>query len=144
MRAALAALLLFGCVEKSATSVPPPAGAKGVPAETEFFGEVRSGGVKAARLVFAVTRSPCTAEAADPGVIQRAEVQPGKLFHEFFFPQGTKGYACVYALDEGGRVVGHAAHARGPLTFQGLGEVEIRDVNLDLVAVSPRAAPPGL
>ena len=137
-----AVLLCCACPEKAAPPAAPPPAAP--PAECEFTGEVRTGELKPARIVFAVTKSPCTADAADPGVLQRIDTGPGKLFHEFFFPQGTTGYACAFALDADGKVIGHAAHARGQLTFKGFGEVEFKDVMLDLAAVPPRPAPPGL
>ena len=140
-----ALLLLCACPEKAAPPAAAPAPPKGPPAECEFFGEVRlAGELKPARIVFAVTKSPCTADAADPGVLMHAEAQPGKLFHEFFFPQGSTGYACAYALDDKGQVIGHAAHAQGQLSFQGTGEVEFRNVTLELAAVPARPAPPGL
>lgn len=135
-------LLLCACPDKAPAVAAVP-GPKAPPAECEFSGEVRPGEVKAARILFAITKQPCTT-APDPGVIIRVDVQPGKLFHEFFFPQGSTGYACAFALDEQGQLVGQAGHARGQLTFQGFGEVEFKDVLLELTPVPARVAPPGL
>ncbi len=117
---------------------PPPA------AEVEFFGTVETGKLKPSRIVFVVARGPCEATSEELDVIEQTDVSPGKLFTEMFFPQGTVGHLCAIALDAKGQQVGFAAFAKNPVTFQGEGEVEVKDVVLKLSSVKARAAPKGM
>lgn len=117
----------------------PPAAA-----EVEFFGTVEAGKLKPARIVFLVTKGPCEASSEELEVIEQTDVNAGPLFTEMFFPQGTVGHLCAVALDAKGRQVGFAAFAKNPVTFQGEGEVEVRDVVLKLTAVKARPAPKGM
>ena len=171
-RALLLSLVLCGCPEEKkktdapvavapapdAAVAPAPAADAGavitqnvvpepqpVPeAEVEFFGEVDTGKLKPARIVFLVTKGPCEATSEELEVLEQMDVSPGKLFTEMFFPQGTVANLCALALDAKGQQVGFAAHAKNPVTFQGEGEVEIKDVVLKLTSVKARGAPKGL
>lgn len=170
-RALLVSLVLCGCPEKKAeppapvaapapdAAVAPAAEADAgmvitqnvVPepqpvqdAEVEFFGEVETGKLKPARIVFLVTKGPCEATSEELEVLEQMDVSPGKLFTEMFFPQGTVANLCALALDAKGQQVGFAAHAKNPVTFEGEGEVEVKDVVLKLTSVKARAAPKGL
>jgi hypothetical protein len=113
-------------------------------AEVEFFGDVDPGKLKPARIVFLVTKGPCEATSEELEVIEQTDVSPGKLFTEMFFPQGTVAHLCAVALDAKGKQVGFAAYAKNPVTFQGQGEVEVKDVVLKLTSVKARAAPKGM
>lgn len=114
------------------------------PAEVEFFGEVQPGKLKPARIVFVVAKGPCEATSEELEVLEQMDVSPGNLFTEMFFPQGTVAHLCALAFDAKGQLVGHAAHGKNPVTFQGEGEVEVKDVVLKLLSVKARAAPKGL
>jgi len=113
-------------------------------AEVEFFGTVEVGKLKPARIVFLVTRGPCEATSEELDVMEQQDVNPGQLFTEMFFPQGTVGHLCAVALDAKGQQVGFAAFAKNPVTFEGQGEVEVKDVVLKLSSVKARAAPKGM
>lgn len=172
-RALLISLVLCGCPEEKKTTAPvaaapaPDAAVAAAPApeadagmvitknvvpepqpvpdaEVEFFGEVDTAKLKPARIVFLVTKGPCEATSEELEVLEQMDVSPGKLFTEMFFPQGTVGNLCALALDAKGQQVGFAAHAKNPVTFQGEGEVEVKDVVLKLTSVKARAAPKGL
>jgi hypothetical protein len=171
-RALLVSLLLCGCPDEKKTAdapvaapdaavaavAPAPVADAGVvitqnvvpepqpvpDAEVEFFGEVETGKLKPARIVFVVTKGPCEATSEELEVLEQIDVNPGKLFTEMFFPQGTVANLCALALDAKGQQVGFAAHAKNPVTFQGEGEVEVKDVVLKLTSVKARAAPKGL
>ncbi len=114
------------------------------PAEVEFSGEIDVGKLKPARVVFLVTKGPCEATSEELEVLEQQDMSPGKMFTEMFFPQGTVANLCAIALDAKGQLVGFAAHAKNPVTFQGEGEVEIKDVLLKVQSVKARAAPKGL
>ena len=117
----------------------PPA-----PVEVEFTGDIDVGKLKPARIVFVVSKSPCEATSEELEVLEQQDVNAGKLFTEMFFPQGTVANLCAIALDAKGQQVGFAAHAKNPVTLQGEGEVEIKDVVLKLASVKARAAPKGM
>lgn len=126
MRSLLLALLLVTAAscEKSKTA---PAKAKvetSGKAEVEFFGSWSPGEVKAARYVFVAQAEPCVPVPEKPTRFGEEKLEnPGPLFAEFYIPQGTRGHACVYGLDEAGKVVSAAGSTQNPLTFQGEGEV---------------------
>lgn len=113
-------------------------------AEVEFFGEVVPGKVKAARLVFVVAKGDCKADSAELEVIEQQDVSAGKLFTEMFFPQGTVANLCLLGLDKKNQLIGFATFAKNPVTFQGEGEIEVKDLKLALQPVKTRAAPKGL
>lgn len=117
----------------------PPA-----PAEVEFSGTVDTGKLEPARIVFLVTKGRCAADAAELEVLEQQDVNAGRLFTEMFFPQRTVANLCAVALDGKGQLVGFAAYAKNPVTFEGEGEVEVKDVELKLQSVKARAAPKGM
>lgn len=135
MRTLLFALLLvtFVSCEKSKTEVAPPtapAAPKKVKedtagkAEVEFFGTWSAGEVKAAKYLFVAQAEPCTPVPEKPTRYGEEQLAaPGPLFSEFYIPQGTVGHACVYGLDEAGKVVSAAGSTQNPMTFKGEGEV---------------------
>ena len=93
-------------------------------AEVEFFGNWSEGEVKASKYVFVAQAEPCTPvpeKATRFG--EEALTKPGPLFAEFYIPQGTVGHACVYGLDEAGKIVSAANSTQNPMTFKGEGEV---------------------
>lgn len=129
---AVAVLAVTACKEKA--SSPPAEAPKSAEkeklradhskAEVEFFGKWTAGEVKAAKVVFVAQLEPCTPVPEKPTRFGEQKLDaPGPLFAEFFIPQGTVGHACVYALDEAGKVVGAASSTQNPLTFRGEGEV---------------------
>jgi hypothetical protein len=150
MKRLLLVVLLCGCPDEkkaviAAAPVPDAAVAAPVPdAAVEFFGTIDPGKLKPARIVFLVTRGPCEEKSEELDVIEQQDVNPGKLFTEMFFPQGTVGHLCAVALDAKGKLIGFAAFAKNPVTFEGQGEVEVRDVDLKLTGVKARAAPKGM
>jgi hypothetical protein len=93
-------------------------------AEVEFFGNWSAGEVKAASFVFVAQAEACLPVPEKPTRFgeQKLEKQ-GPLFAEFFIPQGTVGHACVYGLDEAGKVVSAANSTQNPMSFKGEGEV---------------------
>ncbi len=93
-------------------------------AEVEFFGTWAAGEVKAAKYVFVAQAEPCLPVPASSTRYGETKLDaPGPLFAEFFIPQGTKGHACVYGLDESGKVVSAADSTQNPMSFEGDGEV---------------------
>ena len=139
MRTVVMALVVVGlcACPKKTEEAPKPAATvvKGRPktAEVEFFGEWKTGGVKAAKVIFVAQAEPCTpvpAKATRYGE-QKLDAE-GKLFAEYFIDQGTKGYACVYALDEGGQIIAAAGTAENPMTFEGSGEVIKANLKFEL------------
>lgn len=128
MRTLLLAVMLVAATacEKSKTA-PAPAKAKedkSGKAEVEFFGTWSAGEVKAARYLFVAQAEPCLPVPEKPTRFGEEKLaKPGPLFAEFYVPQGTKGHACVYGVDEAGQVVSAADSTQNPMTFQGEGEV---------------------
>ena len=122
---ALMVVVVTSC-EKSKT---PPAPAKvkadtSGKAEVEFFGNWSPGEVKAAKYVFVAQAEPCLPVPEKPTRYGEAALEkPGAIFAEFYVPQGSKGSACVYGLDDAGKVVSAADSTQNPMTFQGEGEV---------------------
>lgn len=119
---------LLGCEKSKTAPVAPVKVEEKKPlagkAEVEFFGTWNAAEVKAARAVFVAQVEPCTPvpeKATRYGEEKLTEAGP--LFAEFFIPQGSTGYACVYAFDEAGAVVGVASSSQNPMTFEGEGEV---------------------
>ena len=93
-------------------------------AEVEFFGNWSAGEVKAASYVFVAQAEACLPIPEKPTRFGEAKLEKeGALFAEFFIPQGTVGHACVYGLDEAGKVVSVANSTQNPMTFKGDGEV---------------------
>lgn len=93
-------------------------------AEVEFFGNWNPGEVKAASWVFVAQAEACLPVPEKPTRFGEEKLdKPGPLFAEFFIPQGTVGHACVYGLDEAGKVVSAANSTQNPMTFKGEGEV---------------------
>jgi hypothetical protein len=141
MRIALIPFVVVGlcaCPKKSEEApkpAPPASVAKPAPktAEVEFFGEWKAGGVKAAKVIFVAQAEPCTPvpEKATRFGEQKLDTE-GNLFAEYFIDQGTKGYACVYALDEGGKIIAAAGTAENPMTFEGSGEVIKANLKFEL------------
>ncbi|MFZ5440083.1 MAG: hypothetical protein ACOZQL_08745 [Myxococcota bacterium] len=137
-----AAVLTSGC-EKSKTA--PAAEAATTPskkelratgnAEVEFFGTWSPGEVKAARVIFVAQAEPCVPVPDKPTRFGEEKMKaPGNLFAEFFIPQGTKGNACLYGLDDAGKVVGVANTTGNPMTFEGEGEVVKSNLSFTLQA----------
>ncbi|MBL8910763.1 MAG: hypothetical protein JNM17_08690 [Archangium sp.] len=106
-------------------------------AEVEFFGTWKlAGEVKPAKVIFVAQLEPCAPVPDKPTRLGEAALkEPGPLFAEFFIPQGTVGHACVYGLDETGKVIAVASDAQNPMTFQGEGEVV--KAKLDYTLQSP-------
>lgn len=139
---AVAALVWVGC-EKSKSAAPSPTPstpskkelrASGN-AEVEFFGTWAPGEVKAAKVIFVAQREPCAPVPDKPTRLGEEVLKaPGSLFAEFFIPQGTVGHACVYGLDEAGKVVGVASTTGNPMTFEGDGEVVKSNLSFTLQA----------
>jgi hypothetical protein len=93
-------------------------------AEVEFFGTWATGEVKAAKYVFVAQAEPCLPVPEKPTRFGEEKLDvPGPLFAELYIPQGTKGHACIYGLDETGKVVSVANSTQNPMTFEGEGEV---------------------
>lgn len=93
-------------------------------AEVEFFGNWSTGDVKATSFVFVAQAEACLPVPEKPTRFGEAKLdKPGALFAEFYIPQGTVGHACVYGLDEAGKVVSAANSTQNPMTFKGEGEV---------------------
>ena len=104
-------------------------------AEVEFFGHWSAGEVKAAKYVFVAQAEPCLPVPEKPTRYGESALEkPGALFAEIYVPQGSKGSACVYGLDEAGKVVSAAGSTQNPLTFQGQGEVIFGRLEFDLKA----------
>ncbi len=136
MRTLVCALLVVAAMscEKSKTAPVPATApvpeAKKVKADTagkaevEFFGSWSEGEVKAAKYVFVAQAEPCTpAPEKATRFGEETLTKPGPLFAEFYIPQGTVGHACVYGLDEAGKIVSAANSTQNPMTFKGEGEV---------------------
>lgn len=130
MRTLCVAVLIvtFCSCEKSKAPASAPVEAKkkdtAGKAEVEFFGTWAAGEVKAAKYVFVAQAEPCVPVPEKPTRYGEAKLDaPGPLFAEFYIPQGTQGHACVYGLDESGKVVSAADSTQNPLTFKGEGEV---------------------
>jgi hypothetical protein len=93
-------------------------------AEVEFFGSWSPGDVKAASYVFVAQAEACLPVPEKPTRFGESKLEkPGPLFAEFFIPQGTVGHACVYGMDEAGKIVSAASSTQNPMTFKGGGEV---------------------
>ncbi|MBL8952694.1 MAG: hypothetical protein JNK82_18080 [Myxococcaceae bacterium] len=122
---------------------PEPAPAPADP-EVKFTGTIDAGKLKPARIVFLVTRDACTEKSDALDVMEQMDVSAGELFTEMTFPEGTVGHLCAVALDAKGQQVGFAAHEKNPVTFQGGGQVEVKDVSLKLKSVKARPAPKGM
>ncbi len=104
-------------------------------AEVEFFGNWSPGEVKAAKYVFVAQAEPCLPVPEKPTRFgEAALVKPGPLFAEFYVPQDTVGHACVYGLDEAGKVVSAATSTQNPMTFKGAGEVIFGRLEYELKA----------
>ena len=130
MRTLLLALVVVAATSSCEKSKTAPSAAaapkveKSGQAEVEFFGSWSTGEVKAARYVFVAQAEPCLPVPEKPTRYGESALEkPGPLFAEFYVPQGTKGHACVYGLDEGGKVVSAATSTQNPMTFQGEGEI---------------------
>jgi hypothetical protein len=135
--AATVVLLLSACPEKKTTPVAvAPAPPQVKKAEVEFTGDWSRNGVTAAKVIFIAQAEPCLPVPAKPTRFGEEQMKSeGHLFAEFFIPQGTAGHACLYGLDEAGKVVAAASYEKNPLTFQGEGEVVVGPVKLALVSV---------
>ncbi len=133
MRTLACALLVVACMSCEKSKTAPVAAApeekkvkadKTGKAEVEFFGTWSEGEVKAAKYVFVAQAEPCLPV---PEKATRFGEEPlskaGPLFAEFYIPQGSVGHACVYGLDEAGKVVSAATSTQNPMTFKGEGEV---------------------
>ena len=141
----VALLALAACPRKKEEAPSPPAAAvapKPKTAEVEFFGTFKPGTVKAARAVFVAMQEPCSPLPAEAHLYGQKDIDVDKLFAEFFPPQGSKGYLCVYGLDAAGKVVGWAAFAKNPVTFQGEGEVVIDHIDVTLEPLAEATALP--
>ena len=130
MRTLFTALLIvtFSSCEKSKASAPvEPKKSKADSAgkaEVEFFGTWAAGEVKAAKFVFVAQAEPCVPVPEKPTRYGEQKLDgPGPLFAEFFIPQGARGHACVYGLDESGKVISAADSTQNPMSFEGEGEV---------------------
>lgn len=143
MRTLLLAALLVAATscEKSKTAPAAPAAPakakedQSGKAEVEFFGTWSPGEVKAAKYLFVAQAEPCLPVPEKPTRFgEEALKKPGPLFAEFYVPQGTKGHACVYGLDEAGKVVSAADSTQNPMTFKGEGEVIFGKLNYELSA----------
>ena len=125
---ALSLLLLCAC-EKSKTAEAPAPPKKEKPdtagkAEVEFFGTWTTGEVVAAKYVFVAQAEPCLPVPEKPTRFGEVKLdKPGPLFAEFYVPQGSVGHACVYGLDDAGKIVTAANSTQNPMTFKGEGEV---------------------
>lgn len=132
----LAVALLIVTVSACEKSKVPPVGAAAPvevkkekfdttgKAEVEFFGTWSAGDVKAATYVFVAQAEPCLPVPEKPTRYGEEKLKaPGPLFAEFYIPQGATGHACIYGLDEGGKVVSASTTGQNPLTFKGEGEV---------------------
>lgn len=133
-------LLMCACPKKEEPKAPTPAVVAEAPkkaapksAEVEFFGEWKAGGVKAAKVIFVAQAEPCTPvpEKATRYGEQKLDGE-GNLFAEFFTDQGAKGYACVYGLDESGKIIAASGTAENPMTFEGSGEVIKANLKFEL------------
>ena len=105
-------------------------------AEVEFFGTWVAGEVKAAKYVFVAQAESCVPVPEKPTRYGETKLDaPGPLFAEFYIPQGTRGYACVYGLDESGKVVSVAGAKQNPMAFEGNGEVVKSKLEFSLKAL---------
>lgn len=113
-------------------------------AEVEFFGTWKAAGeLKPAKVIFVAQLEPCAPAPDKPTRLGEAALKdPGPLFAEFFIPQGTVGHACVYGLDESGKVIAVASDKQNPMTFSGEGEVIKAKLEYELVPY-PTASPQG-
>jgi hypothetical protein len=141
-------LCLCACPKKeeaAAPAAPAPAPVKkDRPAEVEFFGSVKPGALKPAKLVFVAQAEPCTPVPAEVHLIGKTELTAERLFAEYWPAQGTKGHVCAFGLDDKGQIIGAAGDARSPFTFQGDGEIIVDQIALELKALdAPVAAPKG-
>jgi hypothetical protein len=132
-------LCLGGCEKKPdapPTKVVQKLGQPPKVAEVEFSGDWKSNGLAAARTEFVAQAEPCLPVPEKPTTLGTQKLEKeGPVFAEFFIPQGTKGYACLYSRDETGKVVAAASYPKNPLTFEGAGEIEIGPMVLSLSKV---------
>jgi len=128
-----------GC--KKEPEVASPAAPSRLPkpsskAEVEFVGKWTAGELLWTKAVFVAQAEPCTPVPASPTRYgEQALSEAGSLFAEFFIEQGAKGFACIYAWDGAGKLVGVAGTAQNPMTFEGEGEVV--KARLDFVLAPP-------
>ena len=114
-------------------------------AEVEFFGMIDKGTTAPAKMLFVVMQEPCSPLPAQPHVLGQSEIANVKLFTELYLPQKSVGHICLFGLDESGRIVASAAHAKNPLTFEGVGEVLVGGLDLKLEALAaPVPRPKGM
>jgi hypothetical protein len=125
MKALFLSLLILSAIACEKSKTPEATAPKKVKdAEVEFFGSWSAGEVAAAKYVFVAQAEPCLPVPEKPTRFGEATLdKPGKLFAEFYVPQGSIGHACVYGLDEAGKIVSAANSTQNPLTFKGDGEV---------------------
>jgi hypothetical protein len=145
MRTALLLCVLWcGCKKEAAVEAPASPRAEtekqraSGKAEVEFFGKWSAGEVKAAKVIFVAQAEPCVPVPEKPTRFGEATLpNTGNLFAEFFIEQGTRGHACLYGLDETGKVVGASDTKGNPMTFEGQGEV--MKSNLEFTLTAPAA-----
>lgn len=124
----------------AAPETPPPL----AQLEVGFSGKIDPGKLKAERLVFVVAKSTFDAKAEALEVLEQQDVSAGDLFTEMQFDPGTVANLYALAFDKKGQMVGFAAHAKNPVTFEGEGKVELKDLDLKLTSVKARPAPKGM
>lgn len=120
-------------------SLKTPAAVPPLPdAEVEVVG-TWSTKVKAARTIAVAQAEPCLPVPERPTRFggEQALGEPGPLFAEFFLPQGTTAWVCLYGLDEAGVVVGAVAVPGTPQTFGGIGELMVGPHTVELTPVPP-------
>ncbi len=155
MRCALSAvLLLLACsCKKEAPPVPPPPppvrqlGQLPPPsqkrAEVEVGGTWSPGSTHPAHTWVAILDTPCVPVPAAPKVFGTDVPTRERFFLEIFVPQGTKGYICLFGLDDAGKVVAAAGWEKNPFVMQGDGEVRAT-ASMTLEPVAPVEPPKGL
>ncbi len=146
---AIAALLsLAGCKKEAAATPPKPAepARPGLPkarddlAEVEISGDYSPGTTRPKSVHVTVLDVPCLPVQKDATVMGHDVPTNEHFFLEMFVPQGTKGFICMYGVDEAGKVVAAAEFDQNPFVMKGQGEVEAH-LKLTLKAVEP-ADPP--
>jgi hypothetical protein len=147
-------LLLAGCKKEAAAPAPKPApppralghlpAPRAEKAEVEVGGTWSPGSTHPKKVYVAVMESPCLPVPAEPKMLAHDIPTNERFFMEIFVPQGTKGFICLYGLDEMGKVTSAGAWEKNPFLMQGEGEVVPPNVTVTLEPVAPVAPPKGL